>query len=108
MGRRRKGLQHMISTSDKLLNTCHPPNITWEEYMYDCEKAVNCSELQSDEWSSIDENIANEERREDKRPERIERTNSVIKIHDKKWRSTRVCKVVKLFFYFFKIYNIYI
>lgn len=97
MGRRRRGLQHMISTKDNLLTECHPSNITWNEYMKDCEKAVNTSDLHSDEWSSDDEDLANEERSRKKRPERIIGTNSVIKIHDKKWRSTRVCKVVKLF-----------
>lgn len=97
MGRRRRGLQHMISTKDKLLTDCYPSNITWDEYIKECEKAVNISELHSDEYSTNDEDLADEERNNKTRPERIIRTNSVIKIHDKRWRSTRVCKVVKLF-----------
>ena len=60
MGRRRRGLQHMIATKDQLLEQCKPPNISWRRYMEHCELAVS---------------------------------NSVIKIREKKWRSTRVCKV---------------
>ena len=62
----------------------------WDEFMRDCEKAVNTTDLHSDEWSSDDEVLAQAERNQNKRPERIIGTNSVIKIHDKKWRSTRV------------------
>ena len=97
MGRRRRGLQYMISTKDKLLTDCYPSNITWNEYIKECEKALSISELHSDEYSTNDEELADEERNNKTRPERIIRTNSVIKIHDKQWRSTRVCKVVKLF-----------
>jgi hypothetical protein len=104
MARRRKGLQHMISTEDKILFNCCPPDIIQEEYTRNCELAVNTPELHSDEWSSNDEELANGERNDNKRPERLKNVNSVIKIHDKKWRSTRVCKVVKLF----KKYNIYV
>jgi hypothetical protein len=88
----------MISTKDTLLTACHPSNITWNEYIRDCEKAVNTSDLHSDEWSTDDENLAKEENDQNKRPERLAHTNSVIKIRDKKWRSTRVCKDVKSFF----------
>src|ERR1043165_7541398 len=94
MGRRRRGLQHMISTRDKLLEKYFPQNITWNEYMEDCEKAINTSNLHSDEWSTDDEALANGERTGNKRPERIMQKNSGIKIHEKKWRSTRVCEVV--------------
>ena len=62
MGRYRQELQHMISIKDNLLAECHLSNITWNEYMKDCEKAVNTSDLHSDEWSSNDEDLANEER----------------------------------------------
>ena len=82
----------MISTKDKILYDCHPQDLPWSDYMQDCEKAINTSELHSDEWSSDDETLANEERSQKIRPERIMNTNSVIKIHDKNWRSTRVCK----------------
>lgn len=88
----------MISTKDKVLSDCQPPNMTWDEYMEDCEKAINIPNLHSDEWSSEDEALANDERINNKRPVRIKQTNSVIKIHDKKWRSTRVCKVLNYFF----------
>lgn len=71
--------------------------------MKDCEKAVNISEVHSDEWSSDDEELANVERDQNLRRDRLVNTNSVIKIHDKKWRSSRVCKVVKLL----NKYNIY-
>ena len=94
----------MISTGDKILTGCCPPDIVYEEYMKNCESAVNTPELHSDEWSSNDEGLANEERSDNKRPERLISTNSVIKIHDKKWQFTKVCKVVKLF----KKYNIYV
>lgn len=88
----------MISTKDKMLEDCHPSDvISWEAYIKDCEKAVNNSELHSDEWSSDDETLAQDERDNQKRADRILNTNSVIKVHDKKWRSTRVCKIVMLF-----------
>lgn len=88
----------MISTKDKQLVRCHPSNdITWEEFMKDCEKAVNTPELQSDEISSDDEALAQDERDNRKRTERIYNTNSVIKVWDKKWRSTRVCNVQSYF-----------
>lgn len=92
MGRRRRGLQHMVSTSDNLLNKCHPSEImTWDDFLKDCETAVNTSELHSDEYSSNDENLAQEEINNKKRPKRLEDTNSVLKIRGKPWRSTRVC-----------------
>ncbi|GET54131.1 hypothetical protein GLOIN_2v202159 [Rhizophagus irregularis DAOM 181602=DAOM 197198] len=89
MTRRKRGLQHMINTKDKVLNDCKPQEITWDEYMKDCEKIVVISELHSDEWSSEDENLANNEKNLEKRPERLDKSNSVIKIHEKKWKSTR-------------------
>ena len=59
--------------------------------MRDCEKAVNTPELHSDECSSDDEDLARDERNNNKRGERVLNTNSVVKVLDKKWRSTRVC-----------------
>jgi len=82
----------MIATSDGVLEQYKPPNISWDRYMKHCELA-NVPDLHSDEYSTDDEQLANEERRDNKRPERITRANSVIKIREKKWRSTRVCKV---------------
>ena len=58
--------------------------MSWDEFMRDCEKAVNTTDLHSDEWSSDDKVLARAERDQNKRPERIIGTNSVIKIHDKK------------------------
>jgi hypothetical protein len=84
----------MISTNDRLLIECRPTNITLDEYIRDCEKAVNVSELHSDEWSTEDEGLANEEVEQRKRPERLTDTNSVIVIREKKWRSSNVCKRV--------------
>ena len=96
MSQRRRGLQHIISIRDNLLYECHPENLTWESYMKDCEKALNMSDLHSDEWSSDDEELAKEERDKKIRSKRLASTNSIIKVYDKKWRSSRVCKVVKL------------
>ena len=84
----------MISTNDRLLIECRPTNITLDKYIRDCEKAVNVSELHSDEWSTEDEGLANEEVEQRKRPERLTDTNSVIVIREKKWRSSNVCKRV--------------
>ena len=55
MGRRRRGLQHMIATSDGVLEQCRPPNISWDRYMEHCELAVNVPDLHSDEYSTNDE-----------------------------------------------------
>lgn len=96
----------MISTNDKLLMECCPSNIDWDVYMRDCEKAVNISELHSDEWSTEDEGLANTEVEQKKRPERLTNTNSVIVIHEKKWRSFNVCKCVKLFLIILYLYII--
>lgn len=85
MSRRGRGLQHMISTENKILSICCPPDIEWEDFLKHCELAVNTADLHSDEWSSSDEELANEERNNGKRSERLKDTNSVIKIHDKKW-----------------------
>ena len=84
----------MISTKDPILNDCHPSSVvSWEEFLEDCEEAVNSSGLQSDECSTNDEALANEERNNGERPDNVLNTNSVIKVYNKKWRSTRVCKV---------------
>ena len=48
------------------------------------EEAVNTSEIHSDEWSSDDEALAQDERNNKKRAERVLNTNSVIKVFDKK------------------------
>ncbi len=80
----------MISTKDKLLVKCHPSDdISWDDYLKDCELAVNNPDLHSDEYSTEDENLAQVERNTGKRPER-NKSNSVIKIRAKPWRSTRI------------------
>ena len=87
----------MITTKDKILNDCHSStDISSDEFLKDCEKAVNTSDLHSDEWSSDDEALARDEKEHNKRPARLSNTNSVIKVLEKKWRSTRVRKAVKL------------
>jgi hypothetical protein len=84
----------MIYTKDVLLTDCHASNdISFNEFLEDCERAINTPELHSDEYSSDDEALAQEERSNKKRPEHILNTNSVVKVMKKKWRSTRVCKV---------------
>jgi len=90
MSRRVKGLQHMVSTKDNMLVECHPSDISWADYLIDCELAVNTSDLHSDEYSTEDENLAQEERNANKRIEKHLNTNSVIKVRAKPWRSTRV------------------
>jgi hypothetical protein len=59
--------------------------------------AINTPELHLDEYSSNDEDLAQEERDHRQRPEHIHHTNSVIKVYNKKWRSTRVSKVLNYF-----------
>lgn len=87
----------MIRASDKLLEKFCLKDITLDKFMKDCEKAVNVSELHSNEWSTEDEGLANEEIEQNKRPERLADSNSVIVVHEKNWRSSRVCKHVNFF-----------
>jgi hypothetical protein len=88
----------MIATNDSLLEKCRPDDVSWDEYMFNCEEAINNKDVHSDEISSDDKILAEEERNSKKRPENILNTKSVIKIYEKKWRSRRVCKIAKLFF----------
>ncbi|CAB4414672.1 unnamed protein product [Rhizophagus irregularis] len=92
MSQRRRGLQHMISTRDK----CQSRNLKWEEFIKDCIKVTNTSDIHSDKWSIEDEELVNKERSKNTRSGRLINNNSVIKIYDKKWRSSEVCKVVML------------
>jgi hypothetical protein len=87
----------MIYTKDKLLTDCQPRDISFEEFLKDCESAINTSELHSDERSSDDEALAQKERDDKDRPEQILNTNSVIKVYNKQWRSARVCNVANYF-----------
>jgi hypothetical protein len=44
----------MTLTKDKLLTNCHPEgDISWNEFMNDCETAINTPELHSDECTKI-------------------------------------------------------
>ncbi|GBC01055.1 hypothetical protein RclHR1_40460001 [Rhizophagus clarus] len=58
--------------------------------------AVNTAEVHSDEWFTEDKILANEERNDNIRSGRLISTNSVIKIHNKERRSSRVRKVAKV------------
>ena len=88
----------MIATNDSLLEKCRPDGVSWDEYMLNCEEVINNNDVHSDEISSDDEILAEEERKSKKRPENILNTKSVIKIYEKKWRWGRECKIAKLFF----------
>jgi hypothetical protein len=88
----------MISTNDRFLERCRPSDTTWDQFMLDCDEAINTPELHSDEKSSDDEELAQQERNDKKRPDSILNSNSVIKVYNKKWRSTRVCKVYEVIF----------
>ena len=58
----------MISTKDNLLDSCHPADISWDRFLEDCERAINMSELHSDEWSTDDAFLADEERKNKQKP----------------------------------------
>jgi hypothetical protein len=63
----------------------------------DCESAINRPDLQSDEYSSDDEQLAKEELQSGKRHSKNEDTNSIIRVKDKAWRSTRVSSEFTLY-----------
>ncbi|CAG8476643.1 1855_t:CDS:2 [Racocetra persica] len=88
--RRINGLRHMVYVNDTILRNCQPPTLHWNEYLRDLEYAVNDAALQSAEESDTDEELADNERENDERPENILDTNSVIKVYNKPWRSTRI------------------
>src|SRR3989442_11532389 len=58
MRRRLRGLRHMIQTKDKILIKCHPSNVTWDDYVEDCNLAVNTVDINSDEYSTEEEELA--------------------------------------------------
>jgi len=84
----------MIATNDSLLEDCHLIDMSRKDFLLDCEESINLTDIHSDEISSDDEVPAEEERNMKKRPENILKSNSEIKVYEKKWRSRRVCKVV--------------
>src|SRR5436853_5382259 len=59
----------MIQTKDKILIKCHPSNVTWDDYVEDCNLAVNTVDINSDEYSTEEEELARKERSDEKRPE---------------------------------------
>src|SRR5256885_17129210 len=69
MRRRLRGLRHMIQTKDKILIKCHPSNVTWDDYVEDCNLAVNTVDINSDEYSTEEEELARKERSDEKRLE---------------------------------------
>ncbi|CAG8748925.1 1245_t:CDS:2, partial [Rhizophagus irregularis] len=56
--------------------------------------ATNTSDIHSDEWSTEDEELANKKRSKNTRSGRLINNNSVIKIYDKKWRSSEIQKIL--------------
>lgn len=97
----------MIYTKDKLLNDYRPSNVSFDDFLEDCKRAIDTPEVHSDEYSSEDEVLAQEERENKKRPDHILNTNSVIKVFNKPWRSSQVCEVANYYFlkYITFIYN---
>ncbi|CAB5392204.1 unnamed protein product [Rhizophagus irregularis] len=68
-----------------------------KEFIKDCKKAVNTSEIHSDEWSSNNEELANAEHSKNARRGQLANTNnnnSVIKIYNKNWQSSRITKIL--------------
>ena len=84
----------MIATNDSLLEDCRPIDMSRKDFLLDCKKSINLTDVHSDEISSDNKVLAEEERNMKKWPENILKSNSVIKVYEKKWRSRRVCKVV--------------
>ena len=80
----------MILTKNKTLKECCPEVVVFSDFLIECEMAVNQADLQSDEFSTEDEELANEERKNNQRNSRILNTNSVIKVKEKLWRSNKV------------------
>src|SRR2546430_9911526 len=77
MRRRLRGLRHMIQTKNKILIKYHPSNVTWDDYVKDCNLAVNTIDINSDEYSTEEEELARKEKSNEKRLENIYSTNSV-------------------------------
>src|SRR5207248_4136420 len=45
MRRRLRGLRHMIQTKNKILIKCHPSNVTWDDYVKDCNLTINTVDI---------------------------------------------------------------
>ena len=74
----------MIATNDSLLEDCRLIDMSRKDFLLDCEKSINLTDVHSDEISSDDEVLAEEERNMKKWPENILKSNSVIKVYEKK------------------------
>ena len=55
MTRRQRGLQHIISMKDKLLDSCHPTDISWIDSW-----RIIMSEFHSNKWSTDNAFLTNE------------------------------------------------
>ena len=73
----------MILIKNKTLKECCLEEVVFSDFLIECEMAVNQADLQSDEFSTEDEELANEERKNNQRNSRILNTNSVIKVKEK-------------------------
>jgi hypothetical protein len=73
----------MIATNDSLLEDCRPIDMSRKAFLLDCEESINITDVHSDEISSDDEFLAEEERNKKKRPENILKSNSMIKVYEK-------------------------
>ncbi|RHZ48354.1 hypothetical protein Glove_552g2 [Diversispora epigaea] len=92
--RRKKGLQHLIKVTDPILEECQPSNIDNKTYIEDLYRAINENELQSEELSEEDEERFEIEKKKEERPERNKNNKFVIKVYNKKWRSSRIKKLL--------------
>src|SRR6185312_13882300 len=63
---RLRSLRYMIQTKDKILIKCHPSNVTWDDYVEDCNFAVNTVDINSDEYSTEEEKLARKKRSDEK------------------------------------------
>ena len=73
----------MIATNDSLLEDCRPIDMSRKDFLLDCEEAIKLTDVHSDDISSDNEVLAEEERNIKKRPENILKSNSVIKVYEK-------------------------
>ena len=72
----------MIATNDSLLEDCCPINMSRKDFLLDCEKSINLTDVYSDKISS-DEVLADKESNMKKWPDNILKLNSVIKVYEK-------------------------
>ncbi|GBB87607.1 hypothetical protein RclHR1_14080004 [Rhizophagus clarus] len=84
----------MIFMQNSILDDCRTENMTREVFIKDCEKAVNTAEVHLNEWSIEDKVLINEEHNDNIRSGKLISTNSVIKIHNKEWRSSKVKRIL--------------